>query len=228
MKDIFLMEKDWASILKDEFEKKYFKDIQFFLSEEIKSGYEIYPPKNDIFKAFCLTPFEDVKIVIMGQDPYHQKNQAHGLSFSVPDNINIPPSLRNIYKEIEEDLKIKMSNKGNLTLWAKQGVLLLNATLTVRKSSPKSHYGIGWEGFTDKVIDALASRKDPIVFMLWGASAKEKIIKILQNKSHPHLVLSCAHPSFYSVKGFFGCRHFSKANAFLKKHGKDIINFQIP
>jgi uracil-DNA glycosylase len=227
MKDIFLMDQSWAKLLKDEFEKKYFKDIQKFLSEEIKNGYEIYPPKEEIFKAFCETPYNKVNVVIMGQDPYHQKNQAHGLSFSVSYGIVVPPSLKNIYKEIENDLNIKMANKGNLLGWAKQGVLLLNATLTVRKASPKSHYGIGWEIFTDKIIESVANRKDPIVFMLWGQSAKEKVEKVLQNKNHPHLVLTAAHPSFYSVKGFFGCKHFSKANEFLKKNKKSIINFQI-
>jgi uracil-DNA glycosylase len=227
MEDIFLMDESWAKLLKDEFEKKYFKDIQKFLSEEIKKGHEIFPPKKEIFKAFCVTPYNKVNAVIMGQDPYHQKNQAHGLSFSVSDGIAVPPSLKNIYKEIENDLNIKMANKGNLTFWAKQGVLLLNAALTVRKSSPKSHYGIGWEMFTDIVIELLANRKDPIVFMLWGKSAKEKVKKVLQNKNHPHLVLTAAHPSFYSVKGFFGCKHFSKANEFLKKNKKSIINFQI-
>jgi uracil-DNA glycosylase len=227
MKNIFLMHESWTKLLKDEFEKKYFKDIQKFLIEEIKNGYEIYPPNEDIFKAFCITPYDAVKVVIMGQDPYHQKNQAHGLSFSVPDNVLTPPSLKNIYKEIEDDLNIKMTNKGNLLSWAKQGVLLLNATLTVRKASPKSHYGIGWEIFTDKVIEILSDKKDPIVFMLWGNSAKEKVSKILDNKKHPHLILTAAHPSFYSVKGFFGCKHFSKANEFLKNNRKSIINFQI-
>ncbi|MBN2479774.1 MAG: uracil-DNA glycosylase [Parachlamydiales bacterium] len=221
------MQKDWAEALREEFQKPYIKKLQNFLMEENKK-YQIFPPENLIFNAFCQTALKDVKVVIIGQDPYHGEGQAHGLSFSVPKNINPPPSLKNIFKEIKEDVGMNIPNSGDLTNWAKQGVLLLNATLTVRKSCPKSHYGMGWEIFTDKVVEILISQKDQkIVFMLWGASAKEKIEKVFKDQNHPHLILKAAHPSFYSAANFFGCRHFSKANEFLRKNGKKEINWQI-
>ncbi len=224
----FYMEAGWTEVLKEEFEKPYMKKLQDFLKKELKSNKTIYPPADLIFNAFCQTPYNDVKVVIMGQDPYHGKNQSHGLSFSIPENITVPPSLKNIFKEIMADVGIKASTKGCLLSWAKQGVLLLNATLTVEEAKPKSHYGKGWEIFTDKIIEILSNRKDPIVFLLWGQSAKEKFNNILKDKNiNQHLVLFAAHPSFYSVKGFFGCKHFSKTNEFLKRAGKKHIDWQI-
>lgn len=224
----FFMEKGWAKVLKDEFEKDYIKNLIFFLTQEIKEGKTIYPPQELIFNAFCQTSFKDVKVVIMGQDPYHGKGQAHGLSFSVPENINQPPSLKNIFTEMIEDVKIKKPTSGNLISWAKQGVLLLNATLTVRASEPKSHYGKGWEIFTDKVIEILSKREDPIVFILWGKSAQEKLFKVFDNKDNTHhLILRASHPSFYSVSGFWGCKHFSKTNEFLIKNNNKPIDWQI-
>ena len=163
----------------------------------------------------------------MGQDPYHGPGQAHGLSFSVPKNVTIPPSLRNIYQEIATDLQIKPPSTGCLIPWAKQGVLLLNATLTVQAGLPKSHYGRGWETFTDAVIDLLAQRQDPLVFILWGASAREKCTRILSQRKHSHLVLHAAHPSPFSATKFFGCRHFSQANFYLKKWGRGSICWEI-
>jgi uracil-DNA glycosylase len=225
MEEEFYMEREWKEALREEFEKEYMKELQKFLSEEQKQ-YTLYPPTHLIFNAFCQTPFHDVKVIIVGQDPYHGPNQAHGLSFSVSKEVPPPPSLQNIFKELVEDLKLSMPTHGSLLSWAKQGVLLLNATLTVRKAEPKSHYGKGWEIFTDAAIEKLAQRKDPLVFLLWGKSAQEKCERVFKNISHPHLVLCAAHPSFYSVSGFFGCRHFSKANEFLKKMGKTPIDWQ--
>ncbi len=228
MNNTFYMEKEWAENLKEEFEKPYMKKLQNFLIEEKNKRITIFPPQNLIFNAFCQTPFKKVKVVIMGQDPYHGDGQAHGLSFSVPKTVEAPPSLKNIFKEQIEDVGITNPTSGELLSWAKQGVLLLNATLTVQKANPRSHYGRGWEIFTDKVVDILFKRKDPIVFLLWGKSAQEKIDKVFNNAlEHPHLILKAAHPSFYSVKGFFGCKHFSKTNEFLEKVGKKPINWQI-
>jgi uracil-DNA glycosylase len=227
MKKEILMEKKWLNVLKEEFEKDYMKDLRQFLMAEKKQGNTIYPPANLVFNAFYQTPFDDVKVVIMGQDPYHGKGQAHGLSFSVPDGIEAPPSLKNIFKELETDVQITSPKSGNLTPWAKQGVLLLNATLTVRKAQPKSHFQKGWETFTDRVIEILSKRDDPIVFLLWGNSAKEKLFNVFKNKKTNHLILIAAHPSFYSVKNFFGCRHFSKTNEFLLRHKKTPIDWQI-
>ena len=217
--------KNWHAILKDEIAKPYVKDLKSFLENERKSQ-AVYPPEPLVFHALAQTPYEDVKVVIMGQDPYHGPGQAHGMSFSVPCGINPPPSLKNIFKELEEDVKIPPPGTGCLTCWAKQGVLLLNATLTVRASEPKSHYGKGWEQFTDAILAKLAERKDPIVFLLWGKSAKEKCDHLL-TQTH-HVVLTAAHPSPYSAShGFFGCRHFSKANDYLKKWGKTPIDWTI-
>lgn len=218
--------KNWHNLLKEEIAKPYIKQLKTFLERERKSGKTIYPPDPLVFNAFGHTPFEEVKVVIMGQDPYHGPGQAQGMSFSVQCGIPIPPSLQNIFKEIEDDLGIPPPNTGCLTSWAKQGVLLLNATLTVRAREPKSHYGKGWEQFTDAVIAKLAERKDPIVFILWGKSAKEKCAHFLEG-SH-HAVLTAAHPSPYSAySGFFGCRHFSQANQYLKKWGKTPIDWKI-
>lgn len=215
--------KNWHDKLKEEIRKPYIAELKSFLANE--EG-EVYPPEPLIFHAFGVTPYEDVKVVIMGQDPYHGPGQAHGMSFSVPCGIPVPPSLKNIYKEIEADLGIPPPTTGCLTSWAKQGVLLLNATLTVRARSPKSHYGRGWEQFTDAVVAKLAEREDPIVFLLWGRSAMEKCDHILQGTHHA--VLTAPHPSPYSAhSGFFGCRHFSKANRFLETWGKSPIDWRI-
>ncbi len=224
---IAYMEASWLELLQGEFEKPYMKELEAFLAKEIRSGAEIYPPFELIFNAFCQTPFDKVRVVIMGQDPYHGPGQAHGLSFSVPKGIPIPPSLQNIFKEIKDDLGIQPPNHGCLIEWARQGVLLLNATLTVRANEPKSHYGKGWEPFTDRVVQLLCTRKDPLVFLLWGKSAADKFQHICMNASH-HLVLAASHPSPLSAhSGFFGCRHFSKANEFLKKVGKKPIDWAI-
>ncbi|MBX7067026.1 MAG: uracil-DNA glycosylase [Parachlamydiales bacterium] len=221
------MEASWLAKLQDEFDKPYIKQLEAFLASEIRSGAVIYPPFELIFNAFCQTPYDQVKVVIMGQDPYHGEGQAHGLSFSVPKGVAQPPSLQNIFKELKEDLGLEPPNHGCLIDWAKQGVMLLNATLTVRDGEPKSHFGRGWEIFTDRVIQLLCARKDPIVFILWGKSAAEKFDHICSNAPH-HLVLKASHPSpFSAYTGFFGCRHFSKTNEFLIKAGKTPINWAI-
>jgi len=218
--------KNWHEILKDEIAKPYIQDLNEFLKMELEGGQEVYPPEPLIFHTFGQTPYEDVKVVIMGQDPYHGPGQAHGMSFSVPEGMALPPSLKNIYKEIEADCGIRPAETGCLMSWAKQGVLLLNATLTVRRGEPKSHYGQGWERFTDAVIGKLAERKDPIVFILWGKSAKEKCQHLL-TQSH-HAVLTSAHPSpFSAYNGFFGNQHFSQANQYLKGWGKTSIDWTV-
>lgn len=220
------MEKVWKEKLIDEIKKPYMQSLSSFINEE-REGKIVYPPKEDIFSAFNFSPFNEVKVVIIGQDPYHGPNQAHGLSFSVQKGIKPPPSLVNIYKELKSDLGIPIAEHGCLTNWARQGVLLLNATLTVLQKQPKSHYGKGWEQFTDFVVELLAKKDDPIVFMLWGRSAKEKCEKMLIN-NNKHLVLKAMHPSpFSAYNGFFGCKHFSKANAFLEKAGKKPIDWRV-
>ncbi len=222
------MEKCWAEVLSSEFQKSYMRDLQDFLKEERKKGFTIYPKEEEIFAAFCHTAFKDVKVVIIGQDPYHGEGQAHGLSFSVKKGVSIPPSLINIYKELVQDIGIKMPKTGHLLFWARQGVLLLNATLTVRKASARSHYGKGWERFTDVVVEKIFTKKRSVAFLLWGNSAKEKCLRVMDRyPSHKHLILTAAHPSFYSVKGFFGCRHFSKTNKFLIRNNKKQIDWQI-
>ena len=223
-----LTEMSWYNILKEEFQKPYMKDIEEFLRNEKKQNYSIYPSEQQIFNAFCQASFDQTKVIIVGQDPYHGAGQAHGLSFSVQANVPQPPSLKNIFKELVADVGITFPKTGCLLPWAKQGVLLLNATLTVRASEPKSHYGIGWEVFTDRVVELLAKKEEPLVFLLWGKSAQEKCCKVLDNeKKSNHLVLTAAHPSFYSVAGFFGCRHFSKTNDFLLKNNRAPIDWQI-
>lgn len=216
----------WKEALKEEFAKAYFHQIVDLLKTEKISQQEIYPPGPLIFNAFNTTDFDAVKVVILGQDPYHGAGQAHGLSFSVQTGVKPPPSLVNIYKEIESDLGIKMPRgNGNLTHWAQQGVLLLNASLTVRADQPNSHAGIGWHAFTDEVIRILSEKKENLVFLLWGNFAKEKAQYIDDNK---HLVLKAAHPSpFAADKGFFGCRHFSKTNEYLTKKGKEPVDWLI-
>lgn len=210
------IEPSWKDALKNEFEKPYFKELTDFVRGEYLSA-KVFPPPKFIFNAFELTPFDKVKVVILGQDPYHGEGQAHGLCFSVPETIEMPPSLKNIYIEIGSDVGGKLQRHGNLEHWAKQGVLLLNATLTVRAHTPASHQGKGWEIFTDAVIQTLSQAKTHLVFLLWGNYAKKKSELIDFGK---HLVLEAAHPSPFSAhSGFFGCKHFSQTNAYLKQHG---------
>jgi len=216
---------DWDDILKDEFNKDYYIKLRSTLIQEYRTN-KVYPDMYDLFNAMKLTAYKDVKCVILGQDPYHGEGQAHGLSFSVKKGVAVPPSLLNIFKEIRDDTGIDNIGKhGELTKWANQGVLLLNTVLTVRAGSPKSHRGIGWEVFTTDVIKVLNEREKPIVFMLWGGDAKAKKT-FIKNKNH--LVLTAAHPSPLSAyNGFFGCRHFSKANDFLKQNGISEIDWSI-
>lgn len=221
------IEKSWHDVLSEELKKPYILELKKFLDSEKRMGKKIFPPEEEIFNAFRQTPYDQVKVVLMGQDPYHGPNQAQGLCFSVKKEIPLPPSLKNIYKEMQEDLGIPPASHGCLINWAKQGVLMLNATLTVVQGEPKSHYGRGWETFTDEVIRMLCKRKDPLVFILWGKSAKEKCENILNTMNHPHAVLTSAHPSPFSATKFFGCRHFSKANALLEKWGKKPIDWSV-
>lgn len=215
---------DWDEILKGEFDKEYYLNIREFLKSEYKT-HTIYPDMFDIFNALKYTPYDGVKIVIIGQDPYHGPNQAHGLCFSVQDGITPPPSLVNIYKEISSDLGIPVPKSGNLTKWAKEGVLLLNNVLTVRAGSPNSHKGKGWEQFTDCVISHLNNREKPVVFLLWGSNAKTKT-KLITNPKH--LILTSVHPSPLSAyNGFFGCKHFSKANEFLVSNGITPVDWDL-
>jgi uracil-DNA glycosylase len=219
------IESSWKKELKEEFEKTYFGKIVSFLKEEKKAGKIIYPPGKQIFSAFEFTPFDKVKVVIIGQDPYHGPGQAHGLSFSVPDGVQPPPSLLNMFKEIQSDLGINIINTGNLENWARQGVLLLNASLTVEQSKPMSHAQIGWHLFTDEVIKKVSTDKDHVVFMLWGRFAQNKETLIDTSK---HLVLKAAHPSPLSAyNGFFGCGHFSKANNWLRQNGAQPIDWNL-
>ena len=224
---MLLLERSWREALDQEICKPYVVRLKKFLQMEKEKGAFVFPPDEDVFNAFRQTPFNRVKVVLMGQDPYHGFGQAHGLCFSVQKGISPPPSLKNIYKELESDLGIPQANHGCLINWAKQGVLMLNATLTVRKGAPKSHYGQGWETFTDGVIRTLCKRSDPLVFILWGKSAKEKCENILNTMEHPHAILTSAHPSPYSATNFFGCRHFSKTNELLKKWGKEPIDWSV-
>lgn len=220
------IEASWFERLREEFKKPYMRELEAFLGRELFEKKVVYPPLSKIFNAFCFARFEETKVVIIGQDPYHGPGQAHGLSFSVPKGIPLPPSLQNIFKELSTDCSISIPTHGCLESWARQGVLLLNATLTVQASNPKSHHGKGWEIFTDRVVQLLAERKDPLVFLLWGRSAQEKWQYVQKTGSH-HLVLSAAHPSPFSAhSGFLGCRHFSKTNEFLKSIGKSPIDWQ--
>ncbi|MRT15853.1 uracil-DNA glycosylase [Vitellibacter sp. q18] len=217
------MEPGWKAILKDEFEKPYFKNLVEFVKNEYASA-KCFPPGKQIFSAFDHAPFDEVKVVIIGQDPYHGPGQAHGLCFSVGENVALPPSLKNIFEEIRTDVGTPIPNNGNLQRWANQGVLLLNATLTVRAHQAGSHQNKGWEKFTDAVIDKLSSEREGLVFMLWGGPAKKKGAKVDSSK---HLVLTSGHPSPLAAnRGYwFGNKHFSKANEFLKEKGKDPINW---
>lgn len=218
------IEQSWKDALGSEFEKPYFASLVRFLHNEKAEGKRIYPPGGQIFKAFELTPVKDVKVVILGQDPYHGPGQAHGLSFSVPENMPAPPSLKNIFKEIETDLGVRMSGYPNLEKWARQGVLLLNAVLTVRSGEAASHSRIGWQEFTDAVIRHISSECEGVVFMLWGNFARTKSELIDHSR---HCVLEAAHPSPLARGAFFGCRHFSKANAYLAAHGRTQIDWQL-
>ena len=210
---------DWDDLLKEEFEKAYYKELRHFLVSEYNTQ-TVYPSMYDIFNALKYTPYNAVKVVILGQDPYHGAGQAHGLCFSVMKGVPKPPSLENIFKELSSDLGVRIPTHGCLTEWADRGVLLLNAVLTVREGSPNSHKGKGWELFTDRIIELLNQREEPMVFLLWGANAKAKAPFITNSR---HLVLTAAHPSPLSAyNGFLGCRHFSKTNAFLAESGESV------
>lgn len=219
-----IIEESWKEILRDEFNASYFKDLKEFLVEE-KKNYAIFPPGNLIFNAFNLTPFDKVKVILLGQDPYHNINQAHGLCFSVQPGVEHPRSLVNIFKELHDDLGCKIPQNGNLEKWAQQGVLLLNATLTVRAHQAGSHQNHGWEIFTDAVISKLSANKEGLIFLLWGnyAQAKESLID-----TSKHYILKTVHPSPLSAsRGFFGCKHFSKTNTILHQLGKEIIDWEL-
>lgn len=215
---------DWDEILADEFEKPYYKQLRQFLKQEY-STHRIYPHMNDIFNALKASSFEKTRVVIIGQDPYHGAGQAHGMCFSVKKGVEPPPSLKNIFKELSSDVNFNIPSHGELTKWAQQGVLLLNTVLTVREGSPNSHKGMGWESFTDRVISELNKKNTPIVFLLWGANAKNKA-KIIDNPLHKKL--ETVHPSPLSAYGgFFGCKHFSKCNEILVSSGQEPIDWQI-
>ena len=216
------IESSWKDKLAGEFKKEYFSDLVSFVKKEFSEN-QIYPPAGLIFNAFNHCNFNDLKVVVLGQDPYHGYGQAHGLSFSVPNSIKTPPSLQNIFKEIKYDLNIPIPESGNLLRWANQGVLLLNSILTVRKGYPGSHQGKGWEVFTDLVIELISKNKSKIVFMLWGAYAQKKGLKIDRNN---HLVIELPHPSPFSAdRGFFGSKQFTKCNDYLKFYKKSVINW---
>ncbi len=215
---------NWAKLLQNEFKQEYYKSLYKHINEEYHT-HRVYPPAEDIFNALHLTPAEKVKVVILGQDPYHEEGQAHGLCFSVKPDIDIPPSLQNIYKELHDDVGTYIPDNGFLEKWAKQGVLMLNTVLTVRAHMANSHKNLGWENFTDAIIKAVNKQDRPIVFMLWGRPAQNKKV-LLDNPEH--LILEAPHPSPLSAyRGFFGCRHFSKANKFLLEHGIEPIDWQI-
>ncbi len=219
-----MIQNDWLDELKTEFQKPYYRELYTFVNEEYRNA-QIFPPADDIFNAFHLTPLKDVKVVIIGQDPYHNVGQAHGLCFSVKPEVDIPPSLVNIYKELHDDLGCYIPNNGYLVKWAKQGVLMLNTVLTVRAHMANSHRGKGWENFTDAAIRALNKQDRPIVFILWGSPAQAKA-KMLDNPKH--LILKAPHPSpLSSYRGFFGSKPFSKTNAFLSENGLPPIDWQI-
>ncbi len=219
-----MLQNDWLEAVGEEFKKPYYADLYKFVKEEY-SNEIVYPPSDDIFNAMHLTPLNEVKVLILGQDPYHNQGQAHGLCFSVQPDVAIPPSLKNIYKELQADLGCAIPNNGYLVKWAKQGILMLNTVLTVRAHKPLSHQGKGWEQFTDAIIEAVNAQDRPIVYMLWGKPAQRKA-SMLNNPKH--LVLKAAHPSPLSAShGFFGCKHFSQANQFLEENGMQPIDWQI-
>lgn len=215
----------WGTVLQNEFDKPYFQELAAYLHKEKSEGKTVYPPGSLIFNAFALTPFDKVRVVLLGQDPYHNPGQAEGLSFSVPQGVALPPSLRNVYKEIEDDLHVNLEGKsGSLRGWAAQGVFLLNAILTVRAGQAASHGKIGWQEFTDCVISTVSARKEHVVFLLWGNYARSK--KALIDPSR-HLILEAAHPSPLAGGAFFGCRHFSKTNGYLSAHGEAPIDWSL-
>ena len=219
-----MLSDEWQQALEEEFRKPYYKTLFEFVKEEY-SKTAVYPPAEDIFNAMHLTPLSKVKVLILGQDPYHGDRQAHGLSFSVMPKTDIPPSLQNIYQELHDDLGCTIPNNGYLKKWAEQGVLLLNTVLTVRAHQPNSHQGHGWEHFTDAIIQAVNAQDRPIVYMLWGKPAQSKIPML---KNPKHLILKAQHPSPLSAyRGFFGCKHFSQANAFLAENGQEVVDWQI-
>ncbi len=220
-----MIENDWLEYVQDEFKKPYYKELYQFIRQEYDTRV-IYPPADDIFNAFHFTPLSEVKVLILGQDPYHGEHQAHGLCFSVlPDQKELPPSLQNIYKELHEDLGCYIPNNGYLKKWAKQGVLMLNTVLTVRAHQAGSHQGKGWEHFTDAIIQAVNAQDRPVVYLLWGKPAQSKIPMLTNPK---HLILKAPHPSPLSAfRGFFGCKHFSQTNEFLENHGIAPIDWQI-
>lgn len=215
---------DWLEFLEEEFKKPYFLDIKRQYIETLKAGKNIYPPANLTFNAFNLTPLNSLKIVLLGQDPYHKQNQAMGLSFSVPKGVPIPPSLRNIFKELNADLGVKIPQNGDLSAWARQGVLLLNAIFSVEENKPLSHSLWGWQEFSDNTIKKLSLEKEGLIFILWGKFAQSKKSLIDTRK---HFILEAAHPSPLARQGFLGCRHFSKSNALLEKLGKEPIKWDL-
>ncbi|MCI9627023.1 MAG: uracil-DNA glycosylase [Clostridia bacterium] len=215
---------DWDGLLAEEFEKDYMKELQTFLAQEYKE-HVIFPPKEDIFNALRYTPYSGVKVLILGQDPYPGRGQAHGLSFSVRDGVSLPKSLQNIFKELQDDVGFQIPRSGCLEKWAKQGVMMLNTVLTVREGEPNSHKGKGWERFTDKIIELLNHREEPVIFVLWGANAKAKLNLITNPRNY---VLSAQHPSPLSAfRGFLGCRHFSKINLILERNAMEPIDWQL-
>lgn len=215
---------DWLPAIQEEFKKTYYGQLYKFIKEEYSTR-QIFPPADDIFNAFHLTPLSQVKVLMLGQDPYHNEGQAHGLCFSVKPEVDIPPSLENIYKELQDDLGCYIPNNGYLVKWAKQGVLMLNTVLTVRAHQANSHQKQGWEQFTDAIINAVNAQDRPIVYLLWGKPAQSKIPMLTNPK---HLILKAPHPSPLSAyRGFFGCKHFSKANTFLQENGIEPIDWQI-
>jgi uracil-DNA glycosylase len=222
--DTKVLEPSWMKVMGDEFEKPYWQKLQAFLAEE-RANEEIFPPEEDVFNAFWYTPFDDVRVVILGQDPYHDNDQAHGLCFSVRRGITVPPSLRNMYKEINAQLGLPVPSHGELTHWAKQGVLLLNTVLTVRAHQANSHRKQGWEKFTDRVIEVLNAEKEGVVFVLWGGPAKKKAKKIDGDR---HLILESGHPSPLSVAYFRGNGHFTRINEYLEGRGEVPIDWSVP
>jgi uracil-DNA glycosylase len=219
------MHESWLAVLGDELEQPHMHDLRAFLVAEVAAGRRFYPPADKVFNALALTPFDDVRVVILGQDPYHGAGQAMGLCFSVPAGVPLPPSLRNIYDELVTDLGVPPPTTGDLTPWAERGVLLLNAVLTVSPGAPASHAGKGWERFTDRAISELSARRDGVVFLLWGRYAQEKGARVDGTRHH---VLTASHPSPYSVAGFTGCRHFSRANGLLEADGTPGIDWRLP
>jgi uracil-DNA glycosylase len=220
------MHESWLAVLGDELEQPYMAELRSFLVAEVTAGRRFYPPADRVFNALSLTPFDDVRVVILGQDPYHGAGQAMGLCFSVPPGVPAPPSLQNIHSELETDLRLQRPSSGDLTPWAERGVLLLNAVLTVSPGKPASHAGKGWEPFTDRAIRELSERREGIVFLLWGRYAQQKGAVVDATRHH---VLTAAHPSPYSASnGFFGCRHFSRANALLTSDGGGPLDWALP